>query len=394
VTSSVVLINRHLDRIKEIGLVVTSRGGSRYWLRDETLPKLSAVELRKLGVAIFECLGTPREYAELVVDLLIDANLVGHDSHGIGYVTIYAKRIREGIIEPKSRPEVINEDLSTALIDGHWGFGQVTARKAMDIAIEKARRASISAVAAFHCNHIGRLGAYTTIAAENDMIGILMANVTHPVVQPYGGASRVFGTNPISVAAPAGENNPFLLDFATSAVAEGKIALAVMKGEKVPIGWIVDKDGVDTDNPRVFSTLGGTVEGDGRLLSFGARDGHKGYCFSIFVEVLGGILTGAGSIIDGANVHPHENGVLAIVLDVQKFNPLGTFKKRIDSLFSKVHSEPVDSRFSYGQVQVPGEIEWRNREKRLRDGFEVPNSVWQEIVGLAQELGIDIKGLD
>jgi len=355
----------------------------------EKLRNSSPAELRKLGVSIFKHLGAPRDYSELVVDMLVEASLVGHGSHGIRYIPIYAERIKKGIIDIKSRPEVIRETPSTAHIDGHWAFGQATAKKTFEVAIEKAKRSSVSAVAAFHCNHIGRLGAYTMMAAKNDMIGILTANVAHPIVQPFGGASRVFGTNPISVAVPAGEMKPFLLDFATSAVAEGKIGLSAMTGAKIPLGWIVDKEGHETDNPLDFSTPTGAVGEDGRLLSFGSRDSHKGYCLSILMEILGGLLTGAGSFVDGENVHSYENGILAIVLDIEAFTPLDTFKKRIDSLFRKVHTEPVDPQFEHGEVQIPGEFEWRNREKHLREGIEISDPLWEQIVNLAQELGID-----
>lgn len=354
-----------------------------------SVPRFSAVELKRLGVDIFERSGASREYAELVVDMLIDSNLAGHDSHGILYFTRYAERIKKGIIDPKSKPEVTNESPSTALIDGHWAFGQVTAKKTMEVAIEKARKNSVSTVGAFHCNHIGRLGAYTLMAAENDMIGILIVNSRGPAVQPYGGVSRFLGTNPIAVAIPAGEMKPFLLDFATSSVAEGKIWLAAVNDEKLPLGWIVNNDGCDTDDPHDFSISTPTVEGDGRLLSFGARDGHKGYCLAVLIEILGGLLTGAGSILDRGVAHANENGILAIVLDVKRFTPILTFKKRMDSLFTTVHEAPTDPRFKFEQVQVPGEIEWRSRETLLREGINIPDQVWERIVNLAQELGVD-----
>jgi uncharacterized oxidoreductase len=352
------------------------------------MPKISASEIRKLEVKILTRLGAPTEYAELVADMLVEASLVGHDSHGAHYITRYAERIKKGIINPKAVPEVTKETASTAIIDGHWGFGQVTAKKAVELAIGKARKTSVSAVGATHCNHIGRLGAYTTMVAENDMIGFLMANVVHPTVQPYGGASRVLGSNPISVAAPTSETNPFLLDFATSAVAEGKVGWVAMNGEKkIPLGWIVDNDGHDTDNPLEFSMPNGAVSEEGRLLSFGARDGHKGYALSILMEILGGILPGAGSIAD-QDMHLYENGLLAIVLDVQSFTPITTFRKRIDSLIKKVHAEPVQTEFRYDRLQVPGEFEWRNRQKRLKEGIDIPAVAWEQIIRLAEELKI------
>ena len=272
------------------------------------MPRFPVHEIRELEVQILTRLGAPQSYAELVVDMLVESSLVGHDSHGAHYITRYAERIKKGIIDPKAVPTVIKETASTAIIDGHWTFGQVTAKKAMEMAVEKAKSASISAVGAIHCNHIGRLGAYTSLAAERDMIGLLMVNVVHPTVQPYGGASRVLGSNPISIAAPTGASMPLLVDFATSAVAEGKVGLAAMNGKKVPLGWIVDNDGRDTDDPLEFSLPNGSVDesiGSGRLLSFGGRDGHKGYAFSILMEILAGILTGAGSIAD-ENPHLYD----------------------------------------------------------------------------------------
>jgi uncharacterized oxidoreductase len=357
-------------------------------VEDSLVPRFSATELRKLGVNILKGLGAPTDYAELVVDTLIEANLVGHDSHGIQYITRYAERIKRGVIDPRAKPEVTKETASTAIVDGHWTFGQVTAKRTMELAIEKARKASISAVGAVHCNHIGRLGGYTMIAAEKGMIGMLMANVVHPVVQAYGGASRVFGTNPISVAVPAGEMKPFLLDFATSAAAEGKVGLAALRREKIPLGWVVDNEGHDTDDPLDFSLPNGAVGETGRLLSFGGRDGQKGYCLSVLMEILGGLLPGAGSIID-EDMHLYENGLLAIVLNVQRFTPMHLFKKRMDALFVKVHTAPADPKM-YSTVQMPGDFEWRNREERLRDGFDLPETVWMQIRSLAEELQIEL----
>ena len=163
-----------------------------------------------------------------------------------------------------------------------------------------------------------------------------------------------------------------------------------MKKEKIPLGWIVDNDGHDTDDPLDFSLQNGSVGENGRLLSFGARDGHKGYCLSILMEILGGILPGGGSI-DDEDAHMHENGLLAIALDIKRFTPLQRFKNRMDSLFKKVHSAPVNPEFQYSEVQVPGEYEWRNREKRLKEGIDVPQPAWDEIQHLAAELNINSK---
>jgi LDH2 family malate/lactate/ureidoglycolate dehydrogenase len=163
-----------------------------------------------------------------------------------------------------------------------------------------------------------------------------------------------------------------------------------MNKERIPLGWIVDDDGHDTDDPLDFCLQNGSVGENGRLLSFGARDGHKGYCLSILMEILGGILPGGGSI-DDEDAHLYENGLLAIALDIKRFTPLQRFKNRMDSLFKKVHSVPVKPGFQYSEVQVPGDYEWRNREKRLTEEIDVPQPAWDQIQRLAAELNINSK---
>jgi uncharacterized oxidoreductase len=225
------------------------------------------------------------------------------------------------------------------------------------------------------------------------MIGLLMVNVVHPTVQPYGGASRVLGSNPISIAAPTEASMPLLVDFATSAVAEGKVGLAAMNGKKIPLGWIVDSDGRDTDDPLDFSLPNGSVDESresGRLLSFGGRDGHKGYALALLMEILAGILPGGGSIADEEG-HLYENGLLAIVLNIQDFTPTATFRNRVHSLIKKMHSEPVQAGFEHDQVQVPGEFESKNREKRMKEGIDVAELKWKEILSLAEELKIQAR---
>jgi uncharacterized oxidoreductase len=354
--------------------------------------RFQASEIRELEVNILRRLGATPEHAELVVDMLVEASLVGHDSHGVHYITRYADRIKRGIIDTKAVPEVTKETEGTAIIDGHWSFGQITAKRVMEVAIAKAGKMGVGAVGALHCNHIGRLGAYTMMAAEKGMVGMLTLNVVHPTVQPFGGASRVLGSNPISVAAPTGDLHPFLLDFATSAVAEGKVGWAAMKGEKIPVGWIVDRDGCDTDNPLDFSLPDGSVDESkesGRMLSFSDRSSHKAYALSLLMEVLAGILPGAGSTAD-QDYHLYENGLLAIVLNIQSLTGLGNFRKRIDSLIQRLHTEPVNAEFQYDKLQIPGEFEQANRARRLKEGIEIPDMAWKQIMHLAEELGIEL----
>lgn len=345
------------------------------------MPTLTAGQLRNLGIKVFEALGTPTKEAKRVADSLVKANLAGHDSHGVMRIPQYADGIKRGQIKPEAKIEVVRETPSTALLDGNWGFGQVIAEKGMKMAIKKAKAHSISAVGLFHCNHIGRLGEYTLMAAEQDMIGIVVCNAAPPGgnTAPYGGRAPRLSTGPISAAVPAGKWKPFLLDFATSMVAEGKLRIKYYRGEKVPLGWIIDKEGRPTTDPKDF------YEG-GAILPFG---GHKGYALSLLIDILGGALTGSGCVSSKEFVG--GNGTLMMVINISSFRPLQEFKGRIDALFETIKGTPTALGFK--EVMVPGEPEFRTEEKRLKEGIFVEEKTWQDIIKVAEELKLNLNRL-
>ena len=169
--------------------------------------------LRELGTQIFHAQGAPEEKAAFVAETLVEGNLTGHDSHGVQYFVTYSDRIREGFIDVKAEPQIEKETPTTALVDGRWAFGQLTAMKAMETAVDKAREGMIAAVGAHNCNHIGRLGYYNTWAASQGMIGIMFVNVGNPNVAGYNIQARAFGTNPVSVSSPTGRETTFLLSL-------------------------------------------------------------------------------------------------------------------------------------------------------------------------------------
>jgi len=273
----------------------------------------------------------------------------------------------------------VRESPSTALLNGNWGFGQVIAEKGMEIAMEKAKAHSISAVGLFHCNHIGRLGEYALMAAEQDMIGIVACNAPPPGgnTAPYGGRARRLSTGPVSAAVPAGKWKPFLLDFATSIAAEGKLRIKYYRGEKVPLGWIIDKEGRPTTDPKDF------YEG-GAILPFG---NHKGYALSLLIDILGGALTGGGCVSSKEFVG--GNGTLMIAINISSFTPLQDFKERIDALFEVIKDTPTAMGFE--EVMVPGEPEFRTEEKHLKEGIFVEEKTWQDITKIAEELELNLK---
>ena len=345
------------------------------------MPIFTADQLRLVGQTIFEAAGATPAVAQRVSDSLVTNNLMGHDSHGAIRITAYLDKINQGQIVPQAQPAVVRETPSTALIDGHWAFGQVVAARGMEIAIAKAREQNISAVGLFHCPHIGRVGEYPAMAAQQGMIGITMCNSRPPGgnTAPFGGRKPFFSTNPMALAVPAGEGPPLLLDFATSVVAEGKVRVARNRGERIPQGWIVDSDGHPSTDPQDL------YEG-GALLPFGR---HKGYGLALFIDILGGALTGTGctSMPD----YDEGNGTFMIVIDIQNFRPLEDFKAYVDQLFAATKEVPLAPGFE--EILIPGEIEYRTLAQREREGIFVEDVTWAQIVDAGQGLGVDVEGL-
>ena len=242
------------------------------------MPLLPVQELRDFTLAVLAALGTPNEYAQIVCNSLVGANLAGHDSHGVLRLTTYAQWVKEGLIRPAVAPVLARMSGATAHVDGGWGWGLVGARFAAEQAIALARDYGIGAVTIDRCAHIGRMGEYVALMAAAGMGGMATCN-HYPSVAPFGGRERMLGTNPFAMATPGGEGGePVVVDFATSGVAEGKLRVARAKGEMVAPGLIVDREGQPSQTPADF------YEG-GALLPFG---GHKGYGLGLMAELLGG----------------------------------------------------------------------------------------------------------
>lgn len=336
----------------------------------------SAAYLEQLGKKIWRAQGVNEDASTFLTHTLVEANLAGHDSHGVHYYPRYSERISQGYIKVNVTPEVVKESPTTAFIDGNWGIGQVTARKVTELVIEKAKVNMVAAVGAFNCNHIGRIGYYTEMAAKQGLVGIMFVNVGNPSVSVYRGMGKQFGTNPFSVSTPTEDNIPFLLDYATSVVAAGKVSVAKAKHEKIPTHWTKDKDGNETDDPSDLN------EG-GWLVPFGE---HKGYCLQLASEILGAVLTGSRTGQDENNVPPSPNGVFMIAVNPEAFIGLETFTEKTSELLHKVKEVPP---IAGERVQVPGEPEKESKEKRLKEGIPVPDDTWSQIVELCNRLGID-----
>ncbi len=312
------------------------------------MPKLQPDVLSSLVSRIFQAAGAPADLARLVADSLVTSDMVGHESHGVVRVRQYLDSITRGDLDPKATPVLAHENGGVFTVDARRSFGQVAAHWAMEQAIAKAKQHGLAAAGLFNCGHVGRLGEWVQMAADREAIALAFCNGggARGIVAPFGGAERMLGTNPIAAAVPLGETkSPMVLDFATSAVAEGKVRVARNRGKSIPEGWILNSNGLPSTNPA-------DLYDNGMLLPAAT---HKGYALSLLVEILGGILTGTGTpVLPGFRP---GNGVLFLVLDIGAFQPFAAFIESSSQLAARVKSVPPAPGFS--EVLLPGEPEQR-----------------------------------
>ncbi len=347
------------------------------------MPVFNADQLRVLGANVFEELGAPADEAELVSSLLVEANLTGFDSHGMIRLPIYSRGIKMGAVKPGSPITILSETPSTAVVDGGWNFGQVVARYAMNLCIEKAKKSVVGLVTVHHSQHVGRLNAYAEMALDHDMIGIMSVN-SKSNVAPYGGKTKQLGTNPLCFAVPAGEEPAMVLDMATSVWARGKIMVYLARGEELPEGVFMDVDGNPTTDAEWY-TKGGV------LRTLGEMVGYKGYGLSLLVEVLTGALTGAGcSNSEEYRSRPFYggNGIFMMAINVGRLTDIDEFKVRVDALFKSMKESALAP--GHEEILIPGDPERRMRERRLVEGIYIEDKTWGDIVELATGLGVAV----
>ena len=341
------------------------------------MPKVSAERLHKIGAGLLVGAGASPQEADTVARGCVNANLVGHDSHGVILIPSYVERIKVGHIVPGAAFQIIQELPSTTVIDGHWGFGFVVNERAMQLTIEKAKATNVAAATVFRQSHVGRLGAYPLMAAQAGMIGIATADSgrSPKAVAPFGGREARLGTNPIAIAVPSDLPGPLCLDMATSAVAVGKLTLAQARGEQIPQGWIVDKDGKHTTDPARFRP-------GGALLPLGGSEGYKGSGLAVIVEILCGLLTGLGFGVEPTG--RHNDGCFLAVFKVDAFRPLAEFKREVAEFARYLKDTPL-SEGSTG-VFYPGEVEYLREQERRKNGIEIEDATWATLRKLAGEL--------
>jgi LDH2 family malate/lactate/ureidoglycolate dehydrogenase len=330
--------------------------------------------LRTLICSILEAAGTPAGCASIVAGSLVDANLAGHDSHGVIRLIQYLDQVKSGALDPVADPEVVMRNAATAKIDGKWGWGQPAMLLATDVVIELAREFGIGLATVVQSYHIGRVAPYVERVAAENLVAMAMANAG-PAVAPYGGRSRVMGTNPIAWAVPRDGQAPVTLDIATAFIAEGKLRVARAKGAPCPPGAVVTIDGVPSVNPADF------YDG-GALMAFG---GHKGSGFSILAQLLGRGL--AGMTPERFAAHRGSNGPVIIAIDVSRLAPLDVFLGAVEDQVNDIHAaHPAEG---FEQVLIPGEPEVAERTRREVEGIDVPDRVWSELTAAAEEWGVE-----
>jgi uncharacterized oxidoreductase len=345
------------------------------------MPLIAEGELRELLQSLFTKAGTPAEEARIVADHLVDANLAGHDSHGVIRAPGYVRQMRNGVT-PQSAYQVVRETPASAVIDAKGGLGIVAARLSMEMAMEKAKRGTLGAVGVHHCGHTGRLGDFVERAAAEGVIGICMLNGGGRFVAPHGGTERRLPPNPIAVGLPRRDGPPIMLDMTSSVVAGGKIEVKRARGESLPEGWMIDGEGKPLTDPEQFFG-----PPHGAVLPLGAMAfGHKGYGLGFVIDCLAGGLTWAGC----SRPEPTRgaNGFLSMAIKIEDFLPLDEFETEVEHLVAWTKSSRQMPGF--GDVVVPGEPEARAREQRRREGIPVEERTWAALTQAADEVGVAI----
>ena len=334
-----------------------------------------ASHLHSIVRRLFVAAGTPLHIAQDVAQILVNANLAGHDSHGVLRIPGYLQGIESGGLNPTSEPVIIKETDTTLIVDGGTCLGHFAARQAMKWTIAKAKKANLCGLSLASTGHIGRLGEYAEAATREGCIGVVTFGsgcAQAGAVVPFGGAKGGLGTNPIAIGVPTGDDSPFIIDYATSMIAQGKIQVAQSKGIDLPEGSILDKHG----NPSVKTA---DYFDSGSMLPFG---GHKGYALSLLACMLGG-LSGNFNIESGS-----MHGFFMQVINIEAYTSLKEYQQGVRAFLDGMKRTPPAPGFD--EVLVPGDFEYRARTHRLVHGIDLPDTIYRQICQCAEKLNVSM----
>ncbi len=347
------------------------------------MPTIPHTTLRTLGQSIFEGAGVPADQAQIATDHLVESNLMGHDSHGIMRLPAYVRSLLSGNIVPVGSYQVVRETPASLVLNAEKNFGIVLTYKAMQMAIERAQQHTFGAVAVHRSSHIGRLGAYPPLAAQNDCIGVVLLNGGARFTAPFGGTGRRLPPNPIAISVPTPDGPPLMLDMTTSMAAGGKVDVLGSQGRQVPEGWLVDIEGKTVLDPLAFRN------GDAAMLPMGGPVGYKGYGLAMMIDAIAGGLSWAGC----SSEEPTRggSGYLALAIKIESFIDIEEYKQEIGRLIDWVRSSPTQP--GVERIYLPGEIEAETRAEREANGIPMAESTWQELVQTADELNVSVPAV-
>lgn len=346
------------------------------------MPVISADALSGFTAALLAKVGVGPREAQICARSLVGANLRGYDSHGVMRIPFYIAAIRDGRVNPQQSLQVVHETPAALVCDGGWGLGQVLSRDLMERLIAKAQVLGVACGTLRQAAHIGRVGEYAEMAAEKGMSAIICANGhgSGQRVAPVGGKAGRLGTNPLSIGMPGGSGGPFVLDFGTSATAEGKVRVKKIAGQTIPLGWILDADGNPTTDPnKLYETPAGSI------LPMGGDQAYKGFGLAFMIEMLAGGLSGGRCSHPGAPP-PFGNDVLFLVLDPRQLGGEEHLRREISVLEPFVRDTP--RREGVEKITLPGDPERQLLARREAEGIPLDDGNWNELVKLAGSLEV------
>jgi uncharacterized oxidoreductase len=344
--------------------------------------RIPSDRLRRLTATILARGGSEPAEADLVAAHLVDANLAGHDSHGVGLIPHYVRHLKDGLVVPNTSVKVLKDEGAFLMFDGQRGFGRRVAGEAMAAAIERARDTGVVVVTLANSHHVGRVGAYGVLASAAGLVSLHFVNVVDHtgLVAPYRGSDSRFSTNPVCIGMPGTATQPpLLLDMATSGVAMGKVSVARRAGKRMAAGNLIDAQGAPTDDPEVMFR-----EPRGSLLPFGA---HTGYALAVLTELLAGAMSGGGTLQpENPRRGGTVNNMFSVLVDPARLAGVDWMRREVDGFVGYVKGSPPADPAT--PVLVPGDPERHSREARQRAGIPLDATTWAELVTAGEAMGV------
>jgi uncharacterized oxidoreductase len=346
------------------------------------MPIVDHNELRRIGRRVFAAAGSSEDEAGIIADHLVEANLKGHDSHGVGMIPSYLRNLGNGKAAANEKGRVVSDSGALIVYDG---ARQIVAREATLLGIARAKESGVAIVALRNAHHIGRVGTYGEMCAAEGLVSISFVNITdqRPAVAPWRGGDARFGTNPVTVALPGpSPDRPIVADMATSRIAMGKVRVARNKGEKIAAETLLGPDGQPTDDPNVMYR-----RPRGALLTFAE---HKGYALAFICEMLAGAVTGSGTMRpERQDAESVTNGMLLVVIDPGRITDRAWLADEITAMTDYVTASPP--RNAKEPVLIPGDPERLSRARRITQGVPIDDETWREIAEAARGYNVLVE---